>query len=164
MLKNLPKDFPVEFIEMMRTWDEIVKSPYGHSYYSEPVGWGGKPDKSYRISDHWNFTSKGKVHCATTEECPNNSCWTVAIYNGDLGKYEVIQSIVKSTDEIVLRELSFLEIKRERGLKYIRECSQSEYSFEKRCKQLELQILNSYFKILQRLYVPGKINEKIFGN
>lgn len=100
IIRNLPIDFPLEFIDILLTWS-IHKSPYGHSYYNCKVDWNGKPDKSFRIADHWNFECRGTKHCETTENCPDNTHWTLAQYDGELKKYVVIKSISKK-DELLL--------------------------------------------------------------
>lgn len=47
------------------------ESPHSLSiYYKDEnceIDWGEKPIGSYRISDHWNFKSNGKIHCNTVE-------------------------------------------------------------------------------------------------
>lgn len=65
------------------------QSPYSESFYSaEGITWDYKPEGSLRLSDHWNFMSKGKVHCATTN--PNfKQGWAVGKYKD--GKYEIVK-------------------------------------------------------------------------
>lgn len=49
----------------------VSKSPKSDSFYVYEEGkitWGGKPEGSIRISDHWNFTAYGTVHCQLAEE------------------------------------------------------------------------------------------------
>ena len=45
----------------------ISKSPYGDSYYAhkvnEKIGWGTKPEGSYRLSNHWNWR-----YCITNDD------------------------------------------------------------------------------------------------
>ena len=45
---------------------EISFSPYSFSVYAhekgENIDWGYKPLNSYRLSDHWNFESRGQIH------------------------------------------------------------------------------------------------------
>lgn len=85
---------PLEIQEMMKQWSVIFKSPYGDSFYSSTdIGWGSKPDKSYRVSDHWNFTTRGNKHCQTDKSVPNNSHISIAQYDKSTGKYNVILSI-----------------------------------------------------------------------
>ena len=46
----------------------ISKSPYSYSTYfhnkNQEIGWGIKPEKSYRLADHWNWNDGNIVHCA----------------------------------------------------------------------------------------------------
>ena len=76
---------------------EYYKSPWSHSYYSHKVGWAHKPDKSYRLANHWNFrtrTGNQKIlHCETTSDVgEDNENWTIGQYDGEIGKYNVILS------------------------------------------------------------------------
>ena len=84
---------PPQIKEMMKAWPVIFKSPYGDSFYSSTdIGWGSKPDKSYRVSDHWNFMTRGNKHCQTDKPVPNNSHISIAQYSKSTGKYSVILS------------------------------------------------------------------------
>jgi hypothetical protein len=152
VLQVIPKDFPMDFINLMKNWDVIIKSPYGHSYYSAQPGWDYKEPDSYRISDHWNFSAKGTVHCKTTSECPNNSHWTIAKFNGDLQKYEVIQSIekpiesVKSTREF---KIMYLEIRWKKAIANINKQLISPNEIKKAISDSELFFLNKKYEILE---------------
>lgn len=55
IINGIPKDMPFELIIEITNWDLIIKSPYGYSYYNQPVGWDFKTPDSLRIADHWNF-------------------------------------------------------------------------------------------------------------
>lgn len=80
--KNAPKDV---FNEML-TWNTINKSPYSASFYnSYNIDWDSKPEGSLRISDHWNFMSKGKMHCKlnTTKEYLQNTWILGKFINGE---------------------------------------------------------------------------------
>jgi hypothetical protein len=99
ILNGLPKTIPIELVNELSTWETIIKSPYGFSYYNAPVNWGFKTDKSLCIADHWNFTSKGQKHCCTTRPVPNNTHWTLARYNAELNAYVpicIIHGVKKS--------------------------------------------------------------------
>jgi hypothetical protein len=98
LIYTFPSDLPFELVDEISTWDFIIKSPYGHSYYDAEVDWDSKPDQSLRISDHWNFTSQGKLHCETTTDVPNNTHWTIAIYDAIIKKYTPIKMFKKSKD------------------------------------------------------------------
>ena len=150
--KVVPQDFPIDFINLMKDWDVIVKSPYGHSYYSAQPGWDYKEPDSYRISDHWNFSAKGTVHCKTTGECPNNSHWTIAKFNGDLQKYEVIQSIVKPTESVKSSKefkLMTIDARWERSIANINKRLSGDVAIKKAISGAELSFLNQRYKILE---------------
>lgn len=86
------QNFPVELLEEMLTWNKIIKSPYGLSFYNESVGWDYKPDKSLRISDHWNFkTSNGKIHCCTTTPI-NYKIWAIGQFDLSIKKYIILKT------------------------------------------------------------------------
>jgi hypothetical protein len=89
-------NFSSELIEEISKWKQIVKSPYGLSFYNDVVGWGFKVDGSLRISDHWNFTSHGKVHCETTTDVPNTTHWALAKYDASINKYIILQVYPKT--------------------------------------------------------------------
>lgn len=87
-------DLPEEILKMMETWDVIHKSPYSNSFYSSnDVDWGHKPDKSYRVSDHWNFYTRGNWHCETDKKVPNNTHISIGQYDKESGKYSIILSL-----------------------------------------------------------------------
>lgn len=95
ILNGLPSDMPIELIKNISTWDMILKSPYGFSYYSAPVGWDFKTHNSYRIADHWNFSSKGNLHCQTTDPVPDDT-YTIAIFDDTIKRYTPIASYSKT--------------------------------------------------------------------
>ena len=71
----------------------MSKSPYGESYYAFPKGnsidWGEKPEGSYRLSDHWNWTSEGSTHCPTVD----GKNYGKAICKMVNGKYELVMQL-----------------------------------------------------------------------
>ncbi|WP_019038491.1 hypothetical protein [Psychroflexus tropicus] len=81
---------PDEIKEMMKNWYVITKSPYSDSFYSsDQIDWCFKPEGSYRVSDHWNFTRKtGRIHCVTNKEVIDNEEVCIARYED--GIYRVI--------------------------------------------------------------------------
>ncbi len=120
LMYNFPDDLPFELVDEISTWDSIVKSPYGHSYYDAEVDWGSKPDNSLRISDHWNFTSQDKLHCETTTKVPNNTHWTIAMYDAIVNKYVVIKTFKKSIDLLknsIDYKVLFLNLKKDKAIK-----------------------------------------------
>lgn len=100
ILGGLPKDMPFELIQEIASWDRHIKSPYGHSYYNEPVDWDTKPHNSLRIADHWNFTSQSKVHCQTSSPAPDNTHYTLAKYDAVIKLYVPIKSYTKLTTNV----------------------------------------------------------------
>ena len=115
---NVDNDFPIELIKEITSWEVLHKSPYGKSYYNTTdLNWGYKPDKSLRISDHWNFQTfshKTKKHCQTTEPCPDNTHWSIGIYNSELKKYIILASYEKrkrTSKENVLFKLFTIPLK-----------------------------------------------------
>ena len=150
LLGSIPNDLPIEFMNEMLGWDQIHKSPYGFSYYSEKVDWGTKPHGSYRISDHWNFSSQGKMHCETLDECPNNTHWTLAKFDGEAKKYVVIKSIKKiksDTKKTFDYKLIYLEFKRLNAIERLKQQENTERELKDAMTYLELNFLNRYFKL-----------------
>ncbi len=72
---------------------ETSDSPYSFSSYAFEKGgkidWGSKPENSYRLSNHWNFKSRGEMHCqlSNTEEYIQKMY--IAQYRN--GKYYIIK-------------------------------------------------------------------------
>lgn len=71
-------------------------SPYnreasGSFYDCTDKTWGYTPDGSIRVSDHWNFYSRGQIHCQT-DICDERIAgkWVVAKYSAKTGLYHVI--------------------------------------------------------------------------
>tara|TARA_R110000772_G_scaffold2410_4_gene8627 strand:- start:86607 stop:87353 length:747 start_codon:yes stop_codon:yes gene_type:complete len=107
---ELPYELPYIFNQLPVTVDhrlveficqnygkEYFKSPWSHSYYSAKVGWTFKPNKSYRLANHWNFRTKTGnqkiLHCETTSDVgKDNENWTIGQYDGEIEKYNVILS------------------------------------------------------------------------
>ena len=150
LLTGVPNDLPLEFLDEMINWDKIHKSPYGFSYYSEKVDWNYKPDGSYRIADHWNFTSQNKKHCQTKTDCPNNTHWTLAKFDGEAKKYVVIKSIAKTklnTKKTFDFQLVYLEFKKLKAIDALKEQKNTERAFKHAMTYLELNFLNKYFKL-----------------
>ena len=86
---------PDSIIEMMKDWSIIYKSPYSKSFYSsEDISWSSKPDGSFRVSDHWNFTTNrsDRVHCKTTEPVKDNTHYSIGQYDESIDKYVILHS------------------------------------------------------------------------
>lgn len=66
ILSRASQVLPKHLFNELLTWKTINKSPYSNSFYNASgIGWGSKPEGSLRISDHWNFYSRGVKHCQT---------------------------------------------------------------------------------------------------
>lgn len=90
---------PVQLVKAVIQHGIIHPSPYnrmfGGSFYNTPEkGWDYTPDRCLRLSDHWNFWSRGEKHCITNEEVIPNT-WVLAQYNGSTGIYEVLEVFEK---------------------------------------------------------------------
>lgn len=86
---------PKSIQDMMSGWNVIFKSPYGKSFYSSTnISWSHKPDESYRVSDHWNFTTNRNngTHCRTDIKVQNNTHYSIGKYNRSKGLYEILLS------------------------------------------------------------------------
>ena len=73
---------PKEVAKVVSEWDVVSKSPYSDSFYNaKEICWDSKPEGSLRISDHWNFESRGVTHCKlnTTSEYISGT-WILARY------------------------------------------------------------------------------------
>ncbi len=116
--ENLDKyGIPEKIKMMMKEWPVIQKSPYSDSFYSSTdIGWSHKPEGSYRVSDHWNFTThrdgKSKKHCKTDRSVPTTSHITIAQYKD--GIYHVILSEPTEKNKEV-------QVKRKEKLKYLKD-------------------------------------------
>lgn len=77
-----------EMYDIVSKWEEINGSPYSASFYNtKNIDWGFKPEGSLRLSDHWNFESRGEKHCQldTTEEYLSG-VWILARYENGIYK------------------------------------------------------------------------------
>ncbi len=91
---NIPWHMPAELVAEIMSWDKKCKSPYSHSYYNLNAGekdWDTTPLGSLRISDHWNFSSHGKIHCLTNVPVQNNRKWALGKWDGE--KYVILKSL-----------------------------------------------------------------------
>ena len=81
-----------KIIKILDTWKIVSQSPYSYSFYnSDFIDWNYKPDKSLRISNHWNFVSEGEIHCAT--DCGTKNGWYVGKYNAKTKKYKLLRPV-----------------------------------------------------------------------
>lgn len=106
---------PEEIQKEMAKWEIINKSPYSDTFYSSTdVDWGHKPDKSYRVSDHWNFYTNDKWHCQTDKKVPNNTHISLGQYDKESGKYKILLTL--PTNKQIERQA-----KEEVKLKYLKD-------------------------------------------
>lgn len=154
-LNTIPSDVPIEFVSEVSNWLTIIKSPYGHSYYNDTVGWGYKEHNSLRLADHWNFEANFTMHCETTTSVPNNTHWTLARYDGNIKKYIVIKSVLKtnksfrSTFEFTLLEIEF---KRKKAIETIKDRFTNQVKISKVISDMDLKFLNLYFKRMEECF------------
>lgn len=124
---------PINAFKEIISWNKIIKSPYGDSFYSDEVDWNYKSHNSYRISDHWNFTSGGKVHCSTVENIENK--WALGIYDSKIGKYRILKTYnptTKPLKENIFFRLFVLEIKYNKAISNVGVNDELSYSFLKK--------------------------------
>lgn len=89
-------DIPDEIIKEMESWEVIVKSPYSNTFYnSTEIGWNYKPDGSFRVSDHWNFETRGNKHCLTESPVTNTTHVSLGKYDRKEGKYKILLTLPK---------------------------------------------------------------------
>lgn len=91
-LDQFPWHMPLTAREIIANWSSKTKSPHSHSYYDQnesEIGWDRKPIGSLRISDHWNFHTRGDVHCRTTSKVMKDR-WYMGRWNGEA--YEIVET------------------------------------------------------------------------
>lgn len=141
-------DIPEEIQQMMKSWEVINKSPYSDTFYnSTDIDWSHKPDKSYRVSDHWNFYTRDKWHCQTLEKVPNVTHISIGQYDAKSGLYKILLTLPTSKQK---ERLSQSEIKR----KYLKD---PEVILRK--KEFKDRVLNK--EVLTKLNYNGKDYEGV---
>lgn len=92
-LYTIDKSVLKNIFEELMTWSSISPSPYSNSFYNtHDKSWDYTPEGSYRISDHWNFYSRGKRHCiiSGTNEDEKINGWMLCQFVG--GKYQIVKT------------------------------------------------------------------------
>ena len=90
---------PIEASYEITKWKTVSASPYNSSSYynTDGISWGSKPEGSLRISDHWNFESKGKNHCKLKGiKGYQQDRWIMGKYKN--GQYEIIKEFKSDYD------------------------------------------------------------------
>lgn len=83
-------DVPKTVVDEISLWKTINKSPYSNSFYNAiNIGWNYKPEGSLRISDHWNFQSKGETHCKIKGTTEYIEGWKMCRYEN--GEYVILK-------------------------------------------------------------------------
>jgi len=94
----MPKDMCLEYQKIIFSWGDVWKSPYSNSFYNKDKKWNVTHTNTIRISDHWNFTSHGKLHSVTIQPVENNTHYSMGIWNEIEQKYDIISSYPKVRD------------------------------------------------------------------
>ncbi|WP_052356687.1 hypothetical protein [Faecalimicrobium dakarense] len=106
LIAQKSKIMPKQVIEEINKFENIVKSPYSDTYYNtSDISWTHKPEGSLRISDHWNFKSRGETHCQLdyTHEYIEGY-WILGKYIN--GKYHVLKKFGESIDGYKFNSIS----------------------------------------------------------
>lgn len=90
-LLAMPKDLLQYCLSEVKSASPYNRYASGSFYTKEGKTWGHTPEGTIRISDHWNFYSRGDKHCITdVEDSKIAGKWVTAKYNSLTGVYEVI--------------------------------------------------------------------------
>ncbi len=83
---------PSKVADEISKFNVINKSPYSNSFYNTAyIDWGYKAPNSIRISDHWNFTSRGEQHCRLEGVKEYTEGWKMAQYNEKTKSYKILK-------------------------------------------------------------------------
>lgn len=148
ILNQNKSKLPIEAIRMIAKWDFIQKSPYSLSLYDKVKDWNDALPDTIRVADHWNFRSKGKMHCQTSVDVPNNTHWCIAKFDSSTRKFVpmVILPVREHTlEERIEIEMIILELRLEKAITKMGIISNEIAS------KVELKFLNKKFDILEKL-------------
>jgi hypothetical protein len=98
-IHHMPKTIHCELLKHVNTWERIIKSPFGHSYYSKPKGWGFTDEGTLRLADHWNFRSHGKTHCVSNVKVPNKH-WAIGKWDSELDCFVILKVFPRVKDDV----------------------------------------------------------------
>lgn len=97
---------PITALQEIVTWDRIQKSPFSYSFYNKEKAWDITHHETIRISDHWNFFARDKIHCESDPFVdPNTNKWAKGIYNSETGKFKLIEYYEPNRDKILFNRL-----------------------------------------------------------
>lgn len=145
------------------------KSPYngettGSFYDCDDKSWDYTPDGSIRVSDHWNFYSRGKYHCLT--DIPNERIegkWVTARYNAATGLYHVIAIDEKDMTAYQLHNQRYSSKQEEidyNSLAWKRQCKAEQIRKEKKAKIRAQKIRNGFMNLKgPRIWVEVTVNK-----
>lgn len=85
------------------TFEDFHKSPYSFSYYdSENISWENKPEKSLRLSNHWNIKNDASdsLHCPLKgTNLRMDNTWLLCQFNKN--KYEILDFFGGENSELI---------------------------------------------------------------
>lgn len=89
----------VDLDDILRKENKTISfSPYSNSAYGinedEVIGWHSKPENSYRVSNHWNFSTNNinEIHCQLENNETKRGTYLAKYKNG---KYQIINRYYK---------------------------------------------------------------------
>lgn len=122
----------------IKKYNLINESPYSNSYYdSYDIDWNHKPERSLRLSDHWNFVSNSSVHCTLAETEEYTQEWLLCQYRN--GKYHIIERLF-TKDEMAMEnrmKAKAVEKEKKERLRLAKKREKEEAEFNKRRNQYE---------------------------
>ena len=137
-------ELPFDIFKRVMKMPTVSKSPYGFSFYdSHDIGWEHKPEGSIRISDHWNFDSRGKVHAKIKGVKSMNTIqgWKIARY--EQGEYVVLEEFDYPTQYGFFK---YREINKDiDGYKKEIEKYEKIFSVEAKAQDMDLESFRSMF-------------------
>lgn len=107
---SMPSELIDEILELEYKYGDFHGSPYNYKYEDSGSyyvncpnkSWGNTPNGCIRISDHWNFWSRGAKHCRTKQDVhdPFNDYWFIGIYDEKEESYEIIAQFDKKPNQL----------------------------------------------------------------
>ncbi len=106
-------------------FEDIYISPYSWSFYNKEVDWGHKPEGVVRVSDHWNFKSRGEIHCRTKQKQVQD--FSVSIGVMENGLFNIVKSYSKHVKANSGEPILVLYLNEEQRTCYIKEAVMGRY-------------------------------------